>query len=124
MSMKPLKLMAFAATSKPKAARAFYEDIVGAVFVEDSPFALVFDVGGVMLRVQKVDPFTPHPFTQLGFEVDDIRAAVAALRARGAVFEKFPFPGQDGDGIWAAPGGALIAWFKDPDGNTLSLTEL
>ena len=119
-----LKIMAFAATTNPKAARGFYEDIVGATFVEDSPFALVFDVGGVMLRVQKIEKFSPHPFTQLGFEVADVRAAVAEFKARGAVFEKFGLPGQDADGIWAAPGGALIAWCKDPDGIVLSRTEL
>jgi predicted enzyme related to lactoylglutathione lyase len=124
MSMKPLKLMAFCATTMPKAARGFYEDVVGATFVEDTPFALVFDVGGVMLRVQKVDKLVPHAFTQLGFEVDDARAAVVEFTARGAVFEQFGLLGQTADGVWAAPGGALIAWFKDPDGNTLSITEM
>lgn len=122
--MSPLKLMAFCATTKPKAARAFYEDVVGARFVEDSPFALVFDAFGVTLRVQKVEKLTPHPFTQLGFEVDDIFSAVEELTRRGAVFERYPLPGQDERGVWTAPGGARLAWFKDPDGNTLSLTEL
>lgn len=119
-----LKFMAFSATTKPDKARAFYENVVGARFVEDSPFALVFDVNGTMLRVQKVEKLTPHAFTQLGFEVTDLSAVVAQWKSRGAEFLIIGFPGQDKDGIWTAPGGARIAWCKDPDGNTISLTEL
>ncbi len=77
-----------------------------------------------MLRVQKVDAFTPHPFTALGWQVPNIAAAVTALVAKGVVFGRFSGLGQDEQGIWRSPSGASVAWFKDPDGNTLSLTEL
>jgi catechol 2,3-dioxygenase-like lactoylglutathione lyase family enzyme len=117
------KLIAFCATVDDKRARAFYEDVVGLKFVEDSPYAVVFDAWGTALRIQKVDKLTPHPFTQLGFAVDDIRAAVKELKGRGVVFQRIGLPGQDDDGVWASPAGAFVAWFKDPDGNTLSLTE-
>jgi catechol 2,3-dioxygenase-like lactoylglutathione lyase family enzyme len=76
-----------------------------------------------MLRIQKVADAAPHPFTALGWQVEDIRTAVHALAAAGVSCERFPGLHQDGDGIWTAPSGARIAWFKDPDGNVLSLTE-
>ncbi len=116
-------VIAFVATAKPDAARAFYADVLGLALVEDSPFALVFDAGGTMVRVQKVEALTPHPFTALGWHVDDIGATIAALAARGVVVERYGFLPQDDRGVWTTPDGAQIAWFKDPDGTTLSLTQ-
>lgn len=113
----------FSATSDPDKARAFYEQIMGFALVDENPFSLEFDAEGTMLRVQKTQEFTPLPFTLLGWRVDDIAAKVDELVARGAVFEKFDFMEQDERGIWTAPDGAKVAWFKDPDGNTLSLSE-
>ena len=113
----------FSATSAPDKARPFYEQVMGFTLVDDNPFSLEFDAAGTMLRVQKVPEFTPHPFTQLGWRVSDIAAKVDELAARGAVFERFDFMEQDERGIWTAPDGARVAWFKDPDGNTLSLSE-
>jgi catechol 2,3-dioxygenase-like lactoylglutathione lyase family enzyme len=115
---------AFLATSRPEVARPFYEDILKLRFVSDDPFAISFDSNGTMLRVTKVPVFIPLPFTVLGWTVDDVAAELADLRSRGVVFERFPGMGQDGDGIWTAPGGARIAWFKDPDGNLLSLAQV
>ena len=117
------KVIAFVATTRADAARAFYEDTLKLRFVSDDPFAIVFDSNGIMLRVTKVQGFTPLPFTALGWTVDDVAAELAELRTRGVVFERFPGMGQDDDGIWTAPGGARIAWFKDPDGNVLSIAQ-
>jgi hypothetical protein len=83
----------------------------------------VFDANGIMLRVTNVPEFKPQVFTVLGWEVPDIGGAVADLTQDGVTFERYDFPGQDERGIWTAPGGAQIAWFKDPDGNVLSVTQ-
>jgi len=116
-------LVAFAATAAPQRARAFYEDVLGLKLVEQSPFALAFDANGTVLRIQVVPQFTPQPHTALGWSVADIEAAVRALAGRGVAFERFPGLEQDRLGIWTSPPGARIAWFKDPDGNLLSLTQ-
>jgi catechol 2,3-dioxygenase-like lactoylglutathione lyase family enzyme len=118
------KLMAFLATEDGVAARKFYEQTLGLKVVSDDDFALAVDANGTMLRIQKVGSFTAHPFTALGWEVPDIEAAVVALAKRGIEFERFDGMDQDAHGIWAAPSGAHVAWFKDPDGNTLSLTQM
>jgi catechol 2,3-dioxygenase-like lactoylglutathione lyase family enzyme len=117
------KLIAFAATRDGTRARAFYEHTLGLSVIMDDAFALVLDANGTMLRVQKVEAFTPSSFTVLGWEVSDISAAVAELSRRGITFQKYPWMDQDESGIWRAPSGARVAWFRDPDGNTLSLTE-
>jgi catechol 2,3-dioxygenase-like lactoylglutathione lyase family enzyme len=116
-------VIAFLATSSPERARAFYEDTIGLRLVADEPFAIVFDAHGTMLRIQKAEQVSVAPYTALGWHVPDIRVAVRDLRERGVALERYGFLDQDADGIWHAPGGAKIAWFKDPDGHTLSLTE-
>jgi catechol 2,3-dioxygenase-like lactoylglutathione lyase family enzyme len=117
------EVMAFVPTAHPDLAMSFYRDTLGLELIEDSPFALVFRAERTMLRVQKVREFTPLPGTVLGWRVPDIRAAVQALSARQVSFERYDGMRQDELGIWLAPGGAKVAWFKDPEGNTLSLTE-
>lgn len=117
-------LIAFAATRRPAAARAFYEDALGLRFVDDSPFALVFDCAGIELRIQKVQELAPAPHTTLGWHVEDLDATIDGLVHKGVVFERYGFLEQDDRGIWSAPSGARIAWMKDPDGNTLSLTQM
>jgi predicted enzyme related to lactoylglutathione lyase len=93
--------------------------------VEDAkPFALVFDANGTMLRVATVRELTPDPFTVLGWDVQSIETTVDKLAAAGV--EMLRFPGMNDSeprGIWTAPSGARIAWFKDPDGNALSVTQ-
>lgn len=116
-------LVAFVATTKAARARTFYEQTLGLRLVSDDPFAIVFDAAGTTLRIQKVDAFAPHPFTALGWQVPDIDATVDELAKRAVRFERYPGMDQDQRGVWQAPGGARIAWFKDPDGNTLSLTQ-
>lgn len=117
------KIMAFAATTNGATARRFYEGVLGLRVISDDPFALALDAHATTLRIQKVEHLAPHPFTCLGWEVSDIRSTVDELVSRGVTFEKYASMDQDERGIWAAPSGALVAWFKDPDGNTLSLTQ-
>jgi len=89
----------------------------------EDEFAIVLDANGVELRIQKVQTLTPQPHTQLGWSVNSLEEVLRALRAKGVVFESYPFMQQDALGIWTAPSGAKVAWLKDPDGNLLSLTQ-
>ncbi len=115
-------LVAFVATTDIAKARAFYADVVGLTLTEDSPFACVFDANGTSVRVTPVRDHTPAPFTVLGWIVADIAASIRDLASRGAAFQRFDGIEQDDLGIWTTPDGSFVAWFKDPDGNLLSLT--
>jgi len=117
------KPILFLATTNAERSRAFYERVLGLTLVGDEPPALVFQVGQSMLRIQKVDRVVAAPYTALGWAVADIRQTVRQLSAAGVVFQRYPGVNQDGDGIWKAPSGALVAWFCDPDGHVLSLTQ-
>ncbi len=112
----------FLPTTDGDAARAFYEGVLGLTFVEDQGFALVFDLGGTPLRITRVESFTPQPFTVLGWAVDDLEGTIRELTDRGVTFERFAQLDQDDLGIWTSPGGTRVAWFRDPDGNTLGLS--
>ncbi len=103
-------------------ARAFYEGTLGLRVVEQTPFALVLDAGGTMLRVTPFPDLTARPFTVAGWQVPDIDAAVRDLAGRGVEFTRYDGMAQDDLGVWTTPGGDRVAWFTDPDGNTLSLT--
>lgn len=120
-------VMAFVATKDPARAKKFYGDMLGLRLIADESFALVFDANGTMLRVQKVPDLAPAPYTALGWKVPDIRVALRGLVERGVTFvrfgEEFAAFKQDDLGIWTAEDGTQVAWFKDPDGNVLSLTE-
>lgn len=116
-------LMGFVATAQPEAAKHFYGETLGLTLLEDSPFALVFAVKGSTLRVQKLGAHSPVPFTVLGWAVENIEAVVQALTARGVTFMRVEGLPQDALGIWHTPDGAKVAWFHDPDGNTLSVSE-
>jgi len=117
-------ITAFVATANPRRSRRFYRDTLGLHLVSDDRFAIAFDCKGVQLRIQKVDRVRPQPFTALGWRVPSIRRAVVRLAKLGVSFERYSFMDQDDLGIWQAPSGAKVAWFKDPDGNLISLTEL
>jgi catechol 2,3-dioxygenase-like lactoylglutathione lyase family enzyme len=116
-------VIAFVATTAPSRAKAFYKKTLGLKLVSEDDFAIVFDAGGTMLRVAIVPHLQPADYTVLGWIVPDIRRAAAALAKRRVKFQRYPGMDQDDLGIWTSPSGARIAWFKDPDGNTLSLTE-
>ena len=115
--------ISFIATRDPAASRDFYEGKLGLKFVSDDKFALVFDLNGRMLRIAKVNELTPAQHTVLGWHVSDISATARDLGACGVMFVRFDGMDQDELGIWASPSGAKVAWFKDPDGNNLSLTQ-
>jgi catechol 2,3-dioxygenase-like lactoylglutathione lyase family enzyme len=117
------KLVAFAATTNQERAKEFYGGVLGLGLVSQDGFALVFDANGVMLRVSTVREVAQAQYTVLGWEVSDIVAKVKDLEQAGVKFERYSFPGVDEMGIWTAPGGARVAWFKDPDGNILSISQ-
>lgn len=117
------KIVAFIATKQPDNARDFYEKTLGLRLVSDDAFAIVFDANATMLRVQKVQEHIPPNYTILGWDVGDIQTEIKELMERGVKCEQYEWLEQDELGVWMAPSGAKIAWFKDPDGNTLSLTQ-
>jgi catechol 2,3-dioxygenase-like lactoylglutathione lyase family enzyme len=122
--MTPLgKPMLFLATRDAKRSRDFYEKVLGLEFLADEYPALVFRVGELMLRIQKVERVAKAGYTALGWEVADIRKTAKQLRAAGVVFQRYEGLEQDEDNIWRSPSGARVAWFEDPDGNMLSLTQ-
>lgn len=116
-------VIAFVGTADAAKAVAFYRDVLGLHLKHDEPFALVFDANGTMLRVSKVREVPKAGFTVLGWRVPDIEHSVRELHGRGAIFERFPGFSQDDLGVWMADNGDRVAWFKDPDGNVLSLTQ-
>jgi len=117
------KIVAFVPTKDAKKARLFYEGILGLRFVSEDKFALVLDANGIMVRVALTPEFDPQPFTIMGWEVSDIKKEVARLQGQGVRLEMYGMKGQDEQGIWSSPNGAKVAWFKDPEGNVLSLTQ-
>ena len=121
--LRDAKVTAFLATTQGPRAAAFYAETLALRQLSDDEFALVFDLGGVELRIQKLKQFTPQPFTALGWQVPTLRTTIAALADRGVAFERFPGLAQDAQGVWVAPSGAQVAWFRDPDGNLLSVAE-
>lgn len=121
-----MDIVAFVPTRNRKKARPYYEETLGLSFVSDDQFALVFDANGVTVRVVDVSTvpgFEAAPFTILGWSVGDISKTVKGLGKKGVKFERYPGMQQDQIGVWTSPSGAKVAWFKDPDGNVLSVTE-
>ncbi len=116
-------IIAFVPTTDPNRARAFYEGILGLRFVKDDGFALVLEAHGIMVRVVRLQELAPVQYTILGWHVNNIDDVVRGLTQKGVQFERFGFFKQDDLGIWTAPGGDKVAWFKDPDGNTLSVSQ-
>lgn len=117
------QMIGFVPTKDPARARDFYREILGLIPVREDGFAAVFGAGRSTLRVVRVEDFTPQPFTILGWEVADIASAVQTLTDWGVLFTRYEVMGQDERGIWTSPGGDRVAWFTDPDGNTLSISQ-
>jgi catechol 2,3-dioxygenase-like lactoylglutathione lyase family enzyme len=115
-------IVAFVPTKDAVKARAFYEGVLGLQFIKDDGFAMVFDANGIMVRIARAQ-FTPAAFTILGWQVMKIEEMVKALQAKGVQCERFGFVEQDELGIWTAPTGDKVAWFKDADGNMLSVSQ-
>jgi len=119
--LKDAKTGAFIAVTDRVKAKAFYGETLGLRLLHEDNFALVFDSFGTTLRVTPVKDLKPQPFTVMGWEVRDIKASVRALTETGITFMRVPGLQQDELGIWSPAPGVFVAWFKDPDGNTLSL---
>jgi catechol 2,3-dioxygenase-like lactoylglutathione lyase family enzyme len=117
-------IIGFATIVDVERAKRFYRDTLGLrLLAEEPPFALVFESNGIMIRLGMGKELTPAPGTVLGWQVTDIESVVKDLMAAGVEFEHYGFLKPDELGIWTAPTGARVAWFKDPDGNVLSLSE-
>jgi catechol 2,3-dioxygenase-like lactoylglutathione lyase family enzyme len=117
-------LVAFVLTNDAARAKTFYSDTLGLKFISQDDYAVVFDANGTMVRVTTIAGHTPTEHTVVGWNVPDIRAVAAALTQAGIRFEKYSFVEQDELGIWSSPDGRTqIAWFKDPDGNVLSIAQ-
>jgi catechol 2,3-dioxygenase-like lactoylglutathione lyase family enzyme len=123
-ALRSAQLMAFAGATDLDRARDFYAGVLGLELDRQDGFACQFRCGDTLLRVTRVDEVLPAPYTVLGWKVTDIGAAIAELTARGVVFQRYDSLTQDELGAWSAPSGARVAWFRDPDGNTLSITEM
>lgn len=119
------RMVGFLITTDAPRAASFYRDVLGFRLMSEDDYALTFDANGTMLRVNKGRAFTPAQGTVLGWEVDDVHAAIRELAPRGVHFEQFglAFMPQDEQGVWAIPNGDQVAWFKDPDGNVLSISQ-
>ena len=123
LMLKKNDSVTFLATRNPAESRAFYEDKIGLTLISEEHFALMFDLKGHRLRITKVNELTPAKHTVLGWHVSDVAAMIRHLMASGVVFEQFDEMDQDQLGMWTSPSGAKVAWFKDPDGNSLSITQ-
>lgn len=116
-------LKSFVPTIKPAEAKIFYRDVLGLKLLSEDRYALKFEANGQLLRVITVPELVPHAFTALGWNVKNIISTIHALNSKGIYCEKYEFLPQDDLGVWTSPGGAKVAWFKDVDGNILSLTQ-
>jgi catechol 2,3-dioxygenase-like lactoylglutathione lyase family enzyme len=122
--LEDAKVMAFGVTKDAEACRAFYSGKLGLRVAQEDALAIMFDSGGRFIRIQKMPIHEPRPYTVLGWEVADMRAAVKRLVAAGVTFERYDWMTfQDAEGVATFPDGALVAWFKDPDGNVLSVAQ-
>jgi catechol 2,3-dioxygenase-like lactoylglutathione lyase family enzyme len=117
------KIVAFVYTADSKRARSFYEGTLGLEYISEDQFALVMDGNGTMLRIGKFPDLKPAQFTVVGWETSEIEKLVGQLQKRGVVFEKYPWMPPSDLPVWTAPSGDKVAWFKDPDGNVLSLSQ-
>lgn len=117
------KLQSIIWTSRIEEAERFYSDTLGLALSGRSDGALVYDVGGSVLRVGPVPSTEPGVHTVMGFAVADVKAAVAYLAGHGVAVERFAGMPHDDDGILVSPDGARVAWFRDPDGNILSVVQ-
>ena len=116
-------LMAFVSTAEPAKARPFYEEKLGLAVISSDDYGVMYDVNGRRLRLSYVRELHPAPYSVLCWVVPDIRTAVEALVSKEVVFERYEGLVQDEAGVWAAPDGTRVAWFKDPGGNVLSLAQ-
>ncbi len=120
--LQSAKIFSYIPTKNFERAKRFYGSVLGLSHVSTDDFALVFESGGIRIRVVRVPDFMPSPIAILGWQVDDLEKSVTALNANGVICERWPGIKQDAAGIWDEPGRPRVAWFKDPDGNVLSVS--
>jgi catechol 2,3-dioxygenase-like lactoylglutathione lyase family enzyme len=118
-----MKMVSIVGTTRADASKQFYVNVLGLRFVRDDGFAFVYDVDGAELRVSRVPAVVPSAYAVLGFQVPDIAATVDGLTTKGVKMERYSFFQQDARGVWTAPDGAKVAWFRDPDMNLLSVVQ-
>jgi catechol 2,3-dioxygenase-like lactoylglutathione lyase family enzyme len=123
MTLAKCRIIAFVPTKNPARARTFYESRLGLRLLGDDQFAMVFEANGSILRVVKVVDFAPAPFTILGWDVPDVESVVRQLVAKRIARQRYKGMHQDRLGIWTSPSGSRVEWFKDPDGNLLSVSQ-
>ena len=121
--LRDAAIIGFIPTTDGVRAKHFFSEVLGLEFVVDAQFALVFRVGAGTLRVVRMEEFTPVPYTIFGWEVEDVAARARELAERGVEIARYSFLEQDEGGLWTSPGGDKVLWFRDPDGNTLSLSQ-
>jgi catechol 2,3-dioxygenase-like lactoylglutathione lyase family enzyme len=121
--LETANLVAFLSTARPAESRRFYQETLGLISLGEDAHSLLFDCNGTTLRIQKLKAVTPGAQMALGWQLSDLVREIHALAPKGVTFVRFDGLDQDRIGIWTAPGGTRVAWFKDPDGNVLSLTE-
>ena len=117
------RIKAFVSTTEPLKARQFYENKLGLKLLSEDKYGIEFEANGAHLRISIVEKLTPQPFTVLGWDTNEIVSTVKLMNKKGILFERYSFIDQDESGIWTAPGGTRVAWFKDPDGNLLSVSD-
>jgi len=118
-------IVAFINIRDPERAKPFYRDVLGLPLMgEELPYSLIFNANGTMLRLA-IDPEAkPIRGTILCWRVTRIEDTMQQLMHAGVIFERWDFIPQDEMGIWTTPTGAKVAWFKDPDGNLLSVSQM
>ena len=121
--LQSAKVVAFLQVSDRKKAREFYVEVLGLKYISEDPFALVVESNGTRVRIGEMPNLQPAQFTVLGWEVPDMEEAVSDLQSRGVELQKYGLKGQDERGVWTTPGGDKVAWFKDPSGNVLSVSQ-
>jgi catechol 2,3-dioxygenase-like lactoylglutathione lyase family enzyme len=123
LSLASAELVVFVASSDLEASGRFYGGTLGLRLVDSTELARVYDAGGTELRVTRVERPASAPYTVLGWRVNDIAVAMRELAGEGVSFARYAGMTQDEHGVWTSPSGALVAWFEDPDRNTLSLVQ-
>ena len=117
------RIKAFVSTTNPDKAREFYKDKLGLKLLSEDSFGMEFEAAGAHIRISVVEKLIPQPFTVLGWDTDDIISTISMMSEKGISFERYTFIEQDDSGIWTSPGGTRVAWFMDPDGNILSISD-
>jgi len=121
--LETANVVAFLSTARPAESRRFYQETLGLISMGEDAHTLLFDCNGTTLRIQKLQTVVPGPQTALGWQVSDLIREIHDLASKGVAFVRYDGLDQDRNGIWTAPGGTMVAWFRDPDGNVLSMTE-